>query len=254
VRTFLFLVVAVSLSNSGAIGKGFRFPTETFAFNNNLYYDYQRDANGAITVRRRPKGAEPDFSRHCYEMARSVVQFYRFAEFRPDLSPVSENDYRTRIRALSRISPWAPVSKAKIIFPGYPDLHTFSRSHSLLIQKSLGLWWPSYWRIGNWRIVFPQSRAGQARFAAWLKQRIEERDVQTVFITRFIPINHCLVVYSYRAEANGDLLFSVYDCNQPDQLVHLRYRAADRSFYLDKTWYYSKQLVNVMSLYVSPIF
>ena len=75
-----------------------------------------------------------------------------------------------------------------------------------------------------------------------------------VYITRFKPINHCLVVYHFTPEANGDLVFDVYDANQPGKLVHLTYRASDRSFYLDKTWYYRRSLVTVLPLYVSPLF
>jgi hypothetical protein len=36
--------------------------------------------------------------------------------------------------------------------------------------------------------------------------------------------------------------------------VHLTYRASDRSFYLDKTWYYRAGLVSVLRLFVSPLF
>jgi hypothetical protein len=65
--------------------------------------------------------------------------------------------------------------------------------------------------------------------------------------------NHCLVVYSYTIEPNGDLIFAVYDANQRDKLVHLRYQALDESFQFDKTWYYPGGLVTAMKLYVSPI-
>ena len=52
---------------------------------------------------------------------------------------------------------------------------------------------------------------------------------------------------------NGDLIFAVYDANQRDKLVHLRYRASDETFQFDKTWYYPGGLVTAMKLYVSPI-
>ena len=48
---------------------------------------------------------------------------------------------------------------------------------------------------------------------------------RTVYITRFKPINHCLVVYHYTSGQNGDIIFDVYDANQPGKLVHLTYRA-----------------------------
>jgi hypothetical protein len=68
------------------------------------------------------------------------------------------------------------------------------------------------------------------------------------------PINHCLVAYAYAKQPNGDLLFFVYDVNQPGKKVHLRYQTANRSFYYDRTPYYPGGLVSVMKLYMSPLF
>ncbi len=236
------------------MARPFRFPEDTFAYSNNLYYDYHPNADGTTTVKRRDGEDQPDYSRHCYAMTRSTVQFFRFAEFRPDLPRLNDDEYGQRIRTLCRIPPWSKAPAQKIVFPGYSDLNSFSRAHTLLLQENLGIWWPSYLRLGNWRIIEPEPRSGQAHLAAWLKQRIDDRQVQTVYITRLRPINHCLVVYGYELAPTGDIKFSVYDCNQPGKLVHLTYRASNRSFFLDKTWYYSAGLVNVLSLYVSPVF
>jgi len=48
------------------------------------------------------------------------------------------------------------------------------------------------------------------------------------------------------------LFFAVYDANQRDKLVHLRYQALDESFSVrQKTWYYpGRDLVTAMKLYV----
>jgi len=122
------------------------------------------------------------------------------------------------------------------------------------LQKNLGLWWPSYWRIGNWRIVFPALRSSQARVARWLRNELDSGRIRAVYITRFKPINHCLVVYRCDRQPNGDLVFFVYDANQTKKIVHLTYRAADRSFYFDRAWYYKGGLVSVLALYVSVLF
>jgi hypothetical protein len=103
-------------------------------------------------------------------------------------------------------------------------------------------------------MIFPAPRAGQQRMANWLRSESDDGRIRAVYITHFKPINHCLVVYGCTPEANGDLVFDVYDVNQPEKLVHLTYRASDRSFYLDKTWYYRLGLVTVLRLYVSPLF
>jgi hypothetical protein len=183
-----------------------------------------------------------------------VLQFYRFAEFRPDLPALREDEYRSRVRELGRIPAWSNRPKNKIQFPGYPDLYSFSAAHSLMLQKSLGIWWPSYWRVGNWRIVFPVPRSTQERLAHWLLKRLDSGNIEALYITRMKPINHCLVAYRYVKQPNGDLLFFVYDVNQPAKEVHLRYQIADRSFYYDRTAYYPGGLVSAMKLYASPFF
>lgn len=251
-RLFLF---AIALTICGATGwsRPFEFPSDTFAFKNQTYFDYKPLSATQIQISRR-HGPPPDFARHCFQMCRAVLQFDKFTEFRPDLPKASESEYREIVRRVSRIPVWSSGPKTKIVVPGYKDLHSFSLGETLVIEKNLGLWWPPYWRIGNWRIVLPVPRSGQERMAKWLRNELEQGRIQTIYITRFKPINHCLVAYHFANEPNGDIVFSVYDANQPDKLVHLTYRASDRSFYLDKTWYYSAGLVSAMRLYASPLF
>jgi hypothetical protein len=239
--------------STAARGKTFNFPGDTFGFENQTYFDYQPLTASQVQISRRT-GRPPDFSRHCFQMCRAVLQFFQFAEFRPDLPKVSESDYQQIIRKLSRIPAWSSGPSAKVIVPGYKDLQSFSLGQTLVIQKNLGLWWPSYWRIGNWRIVLPVPRSGQEQTAKWLRSELDHQRIRDVYITRFKPINHCLVVYHYAAAPNGDIVFDVYDANQPGKLVQLTYRATDRSFYYDKTWYYTGGLVSVLPLYVSVLF
>ena len=253
-RIFIVLLwVSVSSIAFAKQTAPFQFPQDTFSFSNNLYFDYRPDESGHIIAHRRNPADIPDYCRHCFVLVRSVLQFYRFAKFAPNLPRISQEAYRQRILEVAKYPPWSAGPAQKIEFPGYPDLYTFSVDQTLLLQKNLGIWWPSYWRLGNWRIVFPAPRSGQEHFANWLRQRLDAGQIEAVYITRFKPINHCLIAYRYTAEADGDLIFFVYDVNQPGKLVHLRYRAADQSFYFDPTWYYVGGLVSAMKLYVSPI-
>jgi hypothetical protein len=251
-RLFLFGCV-FALWGTTAWSKTFDLQTDTFGFENQTYFDYHPLANNRTQISRR-HGRPPDFSRHCFQMCRAVLQFFYFAEFRPDLPKVSESEYQQIVRRVSRIPAWSRGPKSKLVVPGYKDLHSFSLGQTLAVQKNLGLWWPAYWRVGNWRIVLPVPRSGQERMAKHLRTELDDNRIRTVYITRFKPINHCLVVYHYAAQQNGDLIFDVYDANQPGKLVHLTYRAADRSFYFDKTWYYGGGLVSVLPLYVSPLY
>jgi hypothetical protein len=253
VRILIVCLWIGALTTSFAKDAQFRFPQDTFSFSNNLYFDYRPDESGHITIHRRNPGNIPDYSRHCFVLVRSALQFRRFAVFDPKLPKLSDEAYRQRVLELIKYPPWSAGPAQKIVFPGYPDLHQFSVDHSLMLQKSLGLWWPSFWRIGNWRIVFPTPRSGQEQFAQWLRQRIDAGKIEAIYITRFKPINHCLVAYRYVTEPNGDVRFFVYDVNQPGKIVHLQYHAVNRSFYFDPTWYYVGGLVSAMKLYVSPL-
>jgi hypothetical protein len=254
VRSTLFLLWANIALAAFANGKPFLFPQDTFSFSNQLYFDYQTTQKGDVRVQRRADAKPPDYSRHCFVLVRSVLQFHRFAEFRPDLPVLTEDEYRSRVQALVRIPAWSHSPANKIQFPGYSDLYNFSVAHSFMLQKALGIWWPSYWRVGNWRIVFPVPRSGQERLAHWLQNRLDTGNVEAIYITRMKPINHCLVAYAYAKQPNGDLLFFVYDVNQPAKKVHIRFQTANRSFYYDRTPYYPGGLVSVMKLYVSPLF
>jgi len=254
VDRLLLFACALIVASATAWSRPFNFQSDTFAFKNQLYYDYKSISDTEIQIFKRRHGKAPDFSRHCFQMCRAVVQFYKFAEFRPDLPKASESEYREVVRRISRVPAWSSGPKTKIIVPGYTDLRSFSLGETLVIQKNLGRWWPSFWRVGNWRIVFPVPRCGQECMANWLRNEIEHGRIQTVYITRMKPINHCLVAYHFAEQPSGDIVFEVYDANQPGKLVHLTYRRSDRSFYFDKTWYYRGGLVSVMRLYANPLF
>jgi hypothetical protein len=251
-RLFALLCALVTFHWT-AWSRDFNLQTDTFHFSNQTYFDYKVASDQEIRIARR-KGKVPDYSRHCFQLCRAVLQFHNFAEFCPDLPKASEAEYQGLIRRISRIPAWSSGPKEKIIIPGYANLDSFSGAEALTLQKNLGLWWPSYWRIGNWRIVFPVPRSSQAKIARWLYNELDKGRIRAVYITRFRPINHCLVVYHCTQQPNGDLAFFVYDANQAKKIVHLTYRAADRSFYFDRTWYYKGGLVSVLPLYVSVLF
>lgn len=254
VHTKVVCLCALAFLTVSAESRPFHFPADTFAFSNYTYFDYRTTPEGGLEIRLRPRDKIPEYARHCFTMVRAVLEFYEFAEFRPDLSKISEAEYRGIIRKLSRIPPWSSGPTKKIEIPGYPDLYSFSSDNRLLLQNNLGQWWPPYLRIGNWRTVLPMPRSSQKNLADWLSGELDAGRIRPVFITRgFRVLNHCLVPYSYTAESNGDLVFAVYDANQRDKLVHLRYQASDQSFQFDKTWYYPGGLVTAMKLYVSPV-
>ena len=159
-RLFLF-VCAIAVSSPTAWCKAFNFRTDTFAFANQTYFDYKPLSDLQIKISRR-KGYLPDYSRHCFQLVRAVLQFYQFAEFRPDLPKVSESDYRKIVRRVCQNPSleFRPERKS-----GRPRLQRsaqlFLRAHQDAAKKygSLVAILLESWQLAN-RFSRPAFRAG----------------------------------------------------------------------------------------------
>jgi len=90
------------------------------------------------------------------------------------------------VREISRISAWSSGPQTKIVIPGYKDLRSFSLGETMVLQKNLGLWWPAYWRLGNWRIVNPVPRSGQEHMAKWLRNQLDHGRIREILVV--IPV------------------------------------------------------------------
>ena len=149
-RLFLF-VCAIAVSSPTAWCKAFNFRTDTFAFANQTYFDYKPLSDLEIKISRR-KGYIPDYSRHCFQLVRAVLQFHQFAEFRPDLPKVSESDYRKVVLRVCKIPVWSSGPKEKVVVPGYKDLRSFLlRAHQDAAKKygSLVAIFLESWQLAN---------------------------------------------------------------------------------------------------------
>jgi hypothetical protein len=120
-----------------------------------------------------------------------------------------------------------------------------------VLQENLGAWFPSYVRVGNFRMAMGHPRAGQAAAARWLVESLHQGKLRALYLARFPHMNHCCVVY--RLERRGhDLRFWLYDPNYPGEPAWLDYHAAERSFAFEPRWYFPGGRVNVMRVYISP--
>ena len=184
------------------------------------------------------------------------MQFHKFARFDPAAPRLSAEAYRPRLKHLFRIPVWFPDRAGKpnaIVIPGYKNLYEFSKARPRLIQETAGAWLPTYFRVGNWRMIGPFPRWGQRLASENLMEALDNGVIQAVYIARFPHLNHCLVVYDYTLERNGNVRFRVYDPNYPAESAWLRYHADTRSFELQKRFYFNAGLVNVMRVYISPL-
>lgn len=246
----LVILAAALLSARVATARGFDLHRDTFAFSNDTVFAYGVDEQGKLHISLRDKPAE--FSHRCFVLARGVMQFHQFATFDPSKPKLTRDEYRALLRRLFRVPVWSSGPRQKFVIPGFHDLHEFSIAYEGLLKETLGNWWPSYLRIGNWRMVMGHLRSGQEAAAKWLAKSVEEHRLSAIYLARFPHMNHVVVVYGITRKPNGDIRFTVYDPNYPGAPSWVDYIAAERSFNFQKRWYFPGGRVNVMRVYISP--
>lgn len=228
----------------------FQFERDTFAFHNELVWEYRFDpATGrSTTLRNEPS---PTYAHRCFVMVRSARQFLYHARFDPAQPLVEPATYRALIReVVSRSARRASVDADKIVIPGYDCLRAFSREQALLLKENCGGAWQSYALRSHWRMVFPISRAHQARTAAQLLKVFPDRIAPIVHVVRFpaLTINHGIVLFD--CEENEDSIrFAAYDPNIPERPSELTYDRARRTFFLPANHYWAGGPVDVIEVY-----
>jgi len=250
VKYFLCSLFLIVFTAPGAHARKFELKRDTFAFSNDTAWQYGVDEQGKLHISQRTVPAE--FSHRCFVLTRAVLQFWQFAQFEPGQPRVSREEYERRLKRVCQIPVWSSGPKEKVVFPGYRDLHDFSVAYEGLLKEDLGKWWPSYLRIGNWRMIMGHLRGGQASAARWLAESMDQGRPRAIYLARFPHMNHVVVPYAMRREAGGNLSFDVYDPNYPSQPSWVFYRASERSFEFQPRWYFPGGRVNVMRVYISP--
>ncbi len=240
---------ATSRQAATAPGRHFTFSTDTFAFPNELLWVYHYDTNGNTwTESRVPK---PDYTLHCFVVARSAVQFFENARFEPSQPKVDEAGYRRLVRKVVHSSLRKPLPpEQKVVIPGYDNLREFSRQHEHLLKAECGSAWTSYIQRGHWRMVFPFSRANQQSVASHLLETLAENRPAIVHVAKFpqLSINHALVVFACH-ETASNIVFQVYDPNEPSAPATLRYERGARTFFFPPNKYFRGGSVNIYRVY-----
>src|SRR5262249_38046612 len=141
---------------------------------------------------------EPDYTHHCFVVARSARQFFENAKFDPTQPIAGEADYRRLISRVVSVDPSHPLPDSKkIVIPGYANLHEFSAAQEHLLKAQCGGAWQSYFQRGHWRIMFPFSRAHQERTAKQFLTDLRENRPPVVHVIRFpqLTINHAVLIF-----------------------------------------------------------
>ncbi len=225
---------------------------DTLAFPNDTIYENGRDESAAV-----PRDADGDplaYLHRCFVLTRCVIQFHKFTRFDPCAPKFSEEEYRALVRRISRIPTWWPAfsSGEKIVIPGYKNLRDFSAARQYLFQREIGWWLITYFRVGNWRMIFPSLESTRAIAARQITERIDRGELQAVYLSVFPRMNHTVVIYDYARLADGDIVFTCYDPNYHNTANWLLYDASAHKFIYQKRWFFPGGAVKLMRIYISP--
>lgn len=198
----------------------FEFARDTFAFANELWWEYQPDPRtGRMTFR--PRHPPPTYAHRCFVLVRAARQFHYHATFAPTAPMASDGEYARLVRAVLRRNPRRPSPLARrVTLPGFAGLREFSTAREPLVKAHCGSAWQSYFLRSHWRMVFPLSRRHQATTANRLATALARGDVPVLHLVRFpqLTINHGVLAFGCSAAGN-DLDFEVYDPNL--SLIHI---------------------------------
>lgn len=232
----------------------FVFERDSFAFANELVWEYRFGPDGSRhTERRKPA---PAYAHRCFVLVRAARQFLYHARFAADASPLDEAKYRARLRQVLRRAPWRPAMRGtEIVFPGYAGLRDLSRDWEPLLKTECGGAWRSYSLRSHWRMVLPISRPHQAATAERLQKRVRAGLAPLVHLVCFprLTINHGMMLFAER-EHGGELEFLAYDPNDPAAPTLLTFDSARRTFRLPPNRYWPGGELNVIEIYRSRWF
>jgi hypothetical protein len=242
--------VKESNAKQAAHAKKFEFARDTFAFANELHWEYRIDENGKTTTFK--NDPPPNYAHHCFVVVRAAKQFFLHAKFDSSLPKLSDVDYAQRVRQLMRRSV-EHVSAEKIVIPGFANLREFTATHKTLAQTNCGGSWQSYVQRGNWRMVFPFSRTHQEREAKKLLARIHTLPIVHIVTFPGLTINHGIMLFD-AIDSEDQVEFRAYDPNIIDRPVNLFFDKAKRTFTFPRNHYFAGGALDVYQIYYGLFF
>ena len=245
------LVVLVLLRNSAA-ASDFRFDRDTVSFANATVFEYRE---GHPYLRQREKGEPKRYTRRCFVLCRTTMQFQKFARFDPHAAPLDDNALAARIRNVTRRAAWGKPLPAdqRVVFPGYADLRAMSEARREVVRANIGLGWPTYFRLGNVRMLYEHDSSYHKETHANLNAALARGELFAGFLTTYprLSINHAVLVYKRKpASRNGGIdRYLVYDPNHPEAPRELTWSSRDRAFAYQKDWDFVGGFVRVYQIY-----
>jgi hypothetical protein len=231
-------MLLIAVSSRGASDAKLDFKRETLAFANSTVFEYEK---GNIVRRSNTKNDKSRrYTRRCFIMSRTVLQFHKFARFEGAGPSLHDKELAARIRAVTRKRPWRDALPAaqRIVFPGYRNLRSMSETRGRVLQKNIGLGWPTYLRLGNSRMFYLHNKDYQERTHAALNRTLARGEMFVAYLSDYpiLHINHSVLVYAMkpaRSKAGVDR-YICYDPNHPDAPRELKWLPDKREFDFQK--------------------
>jgi len=238
---------------SGATGgRRFDFASDTFAFANELLWEYKSDGTGGKTNfrKREPK---PNYALRCFVLVRTARQFLYHARFEPGRETTGDETYRRLIRRIVSRNPRKPCAPAdQVVIPGFAGLREFSIAREDLLKAHCGGAWQSYVLRSHWRMVLPISREHQSLTAERLAAALGQNLSPIIHLVKFpsLTINHGMILFAVTATANT-FEFSAYDPNQPAAPARLTFDRQAQTFFLPANSYWAGGELNIIQIFQS---
>jgi hypothetical protein len=235
---------------SEARRRQFEFARDTFAFANELLWRYEFDpAAGKTAYRRRER--RPGYAHRCFVLSRAARQFLYHARFDASQPAAGDETCRRLVREIVSRNLRTPCESARqVVIPGFAGLRDFSRAREPLLKAACGGAWRSYCLRSHWRMVFPITRAHQARMAARLSLALSQTVPPIIHLVKFpsLTINHGMMLFG-AAETGRGIEFQAYDPNDPGQPARLVFDRASRTFHLPANSYWAGGGLDVIEIY-----
>jgi hypothetical protein len=183
------------------------------------------------------------------------MQFHKFARFDPDSPPLDDNALAVRIRNVTHRAAWEKPLPAdqRVVFPGYANLRAMSKVRREVVRANIGVGWPTYFRFGNFRMLFEHDSSYHKKTHANLNATLARGELFVGFLTTYprLSINHAVLVYKREsASQNGEIdNYLVYDPNHPESPRKLAWSSRDRAFAYQKDWDFIGGFVHVFQIY-----
>ncbi len=231
----IVISVLFVLTQSSAFAAAFSFERDTFAFQNATVLKYK---NGQPTLKRRSTIGDPpnQYSRACFVMTRTAMQFRKFARFDPHGAPLNDKELAARIRKVTRRATWhqALPENQRVIFPGYANLREMSKARTHVFQENIGSGFATYFRPGNFRMFFQHSQKYQEKMHANLEAALARGDLFIGYLSTYpkLSINHAVLFYARKPGRTGSEIehYLVYDPNHAQAPRELTWSPGERAF------------------------